>query len=45
VHLARVVVPVVVSSYMPRRARGNDLWLSARDNDDVVSIVKLRITK
>ena len=45
VHLGRIVVPFVVNSYLPIAARGNDVWMSVKDDDDVVSIVKLRIAK
>lgn len=42
-HLGRVVLPVKQSAYMPVRARGNLLWLTVLDEDDVPSIVQYRI--
>jgi len=42
-HLARVVLPVKQSTAMPVRARGNLLWLTVLDEDDVPSIVQFRI--
>jgi hypothetical protein len=44
-HLGRVVVPFAVISYLPVRARGNDAWFPAKDADDVVSIVKMRVAR
>jgi len=44
-HLGRVVVPFAVVDYLPVRARGNDAWVPAKDEDDVVSIVRMRLAR
>ena len=42
-HLGRIVLPVKMRGYLPVRARGNLLWLTVLDDDDVPSIVQYRI--
>lgn len=42
-HLGRVVVPVKQSTYMPVRARGNLMWLTVLDDDDVPHIVQFKL--
>lgn len=39
-HMGRVVVPVKQSTFMPIRARGNTMWLTVLDDDDVPHIVQ-----
>ena len=44
VHLGRVRIPFRPSvEGLPIRARGRDLWMAIRDNDDVLSIAKFRL--
>lgn len=43
-HLGRLRIPHRLSvEEIPVRARGNDLWVAVRDDDDVVQIVKYRV--
>lgn len=42
-HLGRVALPFRSSPYMPVRARGNLLWLSVIDDDDVQTIIHFRL--
>ncbi|MEP6832477.1 MAG: hypothetical protein ABJB74_03745 [Gemmatimonas sp.] len=43
VHVSRVVLPVRQSTAMPIRSRGNLVWLTVLDEDDVPGIVQFRI--
>lgn len=43
-HLGRVTIPHWLSrEQVPLRARGNELWVAVRDDDDVLQIVKYRL--
>lgn len=42
-HLARIVLPVHQNAALPVRAKGNLLWVSVIDQDDVPSIVQYRL--
>ena len=42
-HLGRVVVPLKGNAYLPLRARGNLMWLTMLDDDDVPYIVHFRL--
>ena len=45
-HLGRLRLPTRPSlSGLPVRARGNDVWLAVRDEDDVVGIARYRLTR
>lgn len=45
-NIGRVVIPrLLAQEQIPVRARGNDLWVAVRDADDVVNIVKYRISR
>lgn len=45
-HLARVRFPSLPSAEgLPIRARGNNVWLAVRDDDDVLSIAKFSLSK
>ena len=44
-HLGRLTIPLKLNGYFPLEARGSDLWVIATDEDDVPSVVKLRIAK
>ena len=45
-HLGRVRIPQRPSADgLPIRARGNDLWIALRDEDDVIGIARYRIAR
>ena len=45
-HLGRLTIPQRASAEgLPIRARGNDLWIALRDEDDVVGIARFKISK
>ena len=44
-HLGRLTVPFTVMDYLPMRARGSDAWFPVRGEDDVVSVVKMRVAR
>lgn len=45
-HLGRLRIPFRPSAEgLPIRARGNDLWIALRDEDDVIGIARYRIGK
>ena len=45
-HLGRLRIPQRPSAEgLPIRARGNDLWIALRDEDDVVGIARYRIAR
>jgi hypothetical protein len=45
-HLGRLRIPERASAEgLPIRARGNDLWIALRDEDDVIGIARYKISK
>lgn len=42
-HLARVTIPVRSSEYLPVQARGNRLWLTVIDDDDVPWVAQFTV--
>jgi streptogramin lyase len=44
-HLARLALPVRSVGHLPLRARGDAVWLTVLDEDDVPSIVRYRVTR
>ena len=44
-HLARVLIPQRPGpTWLPIRARGNDVWIAVRDTDDVLGIARYRLS-
>lgn len=44
-HLARVLIPQRPGpTWLPVRARGNDVWIAVRDADDILSIARYRLS-
>jgi streptogramin lyase len=45
VHLARMTLPVRSNGYLPVRARGDALWLTVLDDDDVTWLARYQIRR